>query len=102
MAPHGELKRISTRPKKGVREGIIKSTHIKVCNGPSWVDGSSDHLEKLVGCNSVAQTCKKKRREWCDYRATDKGYDVRPNGQRCFTMEHTDETYAEKALNVRH
>ena len=81
MAPHGELKKTAlVSNKKGAWEKKIKSTHIKVRNGPSWVDCSSNHLENLVGSNSVAQTCKKKRREWRDDRARDQGYDVRPNG----------------------
>ena len=67
-------------PQKKGHEENIKSTHVKVRNGPSWVDGSSNHLEKLVGSNSVAQTCNKKRREWCDDRARDEGDDIRPNG----------------------
>jgi hypothetical protein len=104
MAPHGELKKKHSSQKKP--EGAWEeSTHIKVRNGPSWVDGSSNHLEKLVGSNPVAQTCKKERREWRDDRARDQRYDVRPNGQRRFSMEHTDKTYVvptRKTSDVRH
>src|SRR6266849_5975497 len=81
------------------------STHVKVRNGPSWVDGSRNHLEKLVGSNSAAQTCIKKCREWRDDRPGDEGYDVRRNGQRRFSMEHTDKTYVaprRKTSGVRH
>jgi hypothetical protein len=61
MAPHGELKKKAIASEKGAQEENIKSTHVKVRNGPPWVDGSSNHLEKLVGSNPVAQTCNQKR-----------------------------------------
>lgn len=103
MAPHAELKKKthSSQKKKGAWEENVESTHVKVRNGPSWVDGSSDHLENLVGSNSAAHTCKKKRREWRDDRAADKGYDVRPNRQGRFPMEHTSKTYNTQKKHVR-
>ena len=105
MTPHGELKKTQSPQKKGHGKKTSKSTHIKVRNRPSWVDGPSNHLEKLVGNDSVAQRCKKERREWRDDRARDEGYDVRPNGQRRFSMEHTGKTYAaprRKSSGMRH
>lgn len=60
--------------------GGYRVTHVEVRNGPSWIDSSSDHLEKLVGTDSVPHACKEKHREWRDNRTRDKCYDVRPNG----------------------
>jgi len=89
MTPHGELKKNAIALEKGAWEENIKSTHIMVRGDrPSWVDGPSNHLEKLVGNDSVAQRCKKERREWSDDRTRDEGYDVRPSTKRAASFLH--------------
>src|SRR5882757_3342085 len=68
-------------------------TYVEVRDGPSWIDGTSNHLEKLVGGDSVAHACNKECREWRYDRTRDDGDNVRPNGQRRLAMKHSDKTY---------
>jgi hypothetical protein len=79
-------------------------TYVEVRDGSSWIDGPSDHLKKLIRSNSVPHPCNKECREWRNDRTRDECYNVRPNGQRCLSVEYTDKTFVapEKMSGVCH
>ena len=85
-------------------QGKHQVTYVEVRDGPPWIDGSSNHLENLVRSNSVPHPCNKECREWRNNRTGDERYNVRPNGQRRLSMEHTDKTFvaSEKMSGVHH
>ncbi len=73
--------------------GGHRDTHVEIRDGPSWIDGASNHLEKLIGCDAISHASIEERREWRDDRTGNQGNDVRPNRQRRLALEHADKTY---------
>jgi hypothetical protein len=74
-------------------QGRHQVTYVEVRDGPPWIDGPSNHLENLVRSDSATHPCKKECREWRNNRTGDERYNVRPNGKRRLSMEHTDKTF---------
>jgi hypothetical protein len=74
MAPHGELGRgihlVENTSEKKVW------TYVEIRDGPPWINGASNHLEKLVGGYAIAHARKEECREWRDNRTGDEGNNI--------------------------
>jgi hypothetical protein len=58
VTPHEKLGEMHRYKEEDIEGGHLVA-YVKVRDRPSWIDGSAKHLEKLVGRNSGAHTCKK-------------------------------------------